>query len=487
MRIVPSLVVLTAITATGASLVAAGACSSSSSGGAGGAGGTDGGAAAHDGGHDAPHDVTYDAIVVPPPDGSIMNPCSLPGSVQFTASGTVTVPGGGTSWPDLTFLHLPVGFCAHYYGTVGNARQLRFAPGGELFVASPTTGTTGGGGGGLSAIAILPDDNLDGVADNPTIPTIYLDNLPSTQGLLFAPGYFYYQDHTMIMRVPYATGQRSPSGPSTMVANITYSSDPLHWPKPLDMADDGSIFIGNGGSQSDPCVQNTNPSPPPAVTHPFLGGIRKLDPTGAKLDGIPIAQGFRNPIAVRCSKGHNQCFALELALDYSYNQGGREKLVPIRPNQSPIDDWGFPCCASKNLPYAPPQSPSGTDCSGVAQDSNAFLIGDTPFGFDFEQGYWPGQYNRAAYVALHGAAGNWWGARIVSVPTDPSTGLPMPSGDLNDGGNKDGPNVGMTNFATGWDDGTLQHGRPAAVTFAPDGRMFVANDTNGTIIWIASM
>ena len=29
------------------------------------------------------------------------------------------------------------------------------------------------------------------------------------------------------------------------------------------------------------------------------------------------------------------------------------------------------------------------------------------------------------------------------------------------------------------------HGRPAALTFAPDGRLFLANDNDGSIIWIA--
>src|SRR5690349_17902668 len=80
----------------------------------------------------------------PLPDGSIPHPCTLPGSVQFTSNGKNVVPGGQGA-DKLDFLTLPTGFCAHYYGSVGNARQLRFAPGGELFVASPTTGTTGGG------------------------------------------------------------------------------------------------------------------------------------------------------------------------------------------------------------------------------------------------------------------------------------------------------------------------------------------------------
>src|SRR5512143_2093422 len=73
--------------------------------------------------------------------------CDLPGSVQTTANGLVVVPGGPAGAPDLSFLHLPVGFCAHFFAKVGNTRQLRFAPSGELFVASPTRATTGNGQG----------------------------------------------------------------------------------------------------------------------------------------------------------------------------------------------------------------------------------------------------------------------------------------------------------------------------------------------------
>jgi glucose/arabinose dehydrogenase len=40
-------------------------------------------------------------------------------------------------------------------------------------------------------------------------------------------------------------------------------------------------------------------------------------------------------------------------------------------------------------------------------------------------------------------------------------------------------------FATGWDDGRQDRGRPADVTFAPDGRLFVANDVTGEMVWIA--
>ena len=71
---------------------------------------------------------------------------------------------------------------------------------------------------------------------------------------------------------------------------------------------------------------------------------------------------------------------------------------------------------------------------------------------------------------------------MVAIPVDPMTGLPTPSDDL-----AAGANVGMVDFATGWEDGTRLHGRPAAVAFSKDGRLFVANDNNGLIFWIAPM
>jgi len=402
--------------------------------------------------------TTGDYDAGPLPDGALKHPCSLPGAVVFTADGVTQVPGP-PSPVDLSFLHLPPGFCAHYFGVVGNARQLRFAPGGELFVASPTTGTTGGGPGGKAAIVVLPDDDHDGIADT---PVTFLSGLGSTQGLMFAKDHFYFQDRTKIMRVPYAVGDRQPSAAAEQVADVTIAPSTLHWPKTLDMADDGTIYVGNGSDQYEPCD--------PA--HPFHGGVLKLDGTPG---GTPVAKGMRNPIAIRCAPGHNRCFAIELAKDYTAQMGGREKLLPIRAG----DDWGFPCCATKDAPY---QDIQATDCSKVTAEDVSFLIGDTPFGVAFEPGRWSGAWAGRAYVPNHGAAGSWTGARLVAIEMDPTTGLPVP------GTNISGKNEGsMVDFATGWDDSTLTHGRPAAVEFSPDGRLFVASDTTGLIFWIAQV
>jgi glucose/arabinose dehydrogenase len=365
------------------------------------------------------------------------------------------------SAPDLSFLTVPPGYCVHYFGHVGNARQLRFAPSGELFVASPTTVTTGGGPGGQGAIVVLPDDDLDGYAD---APIAFQTGLPSTQGLLFASGAFYYQDGTQILMVPYVPGLRTANGTPTVVANFTAYSSSLHWPKVMDVADDGTIYFTNGGDQAEGCDP----------TRPFHGGILRID---GSTGGAPVAKGMRNPIALRCQRGHDLCFAIELALDRSATIGGREKLVPVHAG----DDWGFPCCATANTPYT--TVTPVPDCSGTAQEIEEFFIGDTPFGLDFEPGNWPAPYTGAAFVTLHGHSGTWLGARLVAVTVDPITGMPNPGNDLTnmvDTG-------GMGDFATGWDDGTRSHGRPSAVAFSADGRLFVANDNNGNIFWIAKM
>src|SRR5262249_5165821 len=144
------------------------------------------------------------------------------------------------------------------------------------------------------------------------------------------------------------------------------------------------------------------------------------------------------------------------------------KMVSIRQG----DDWGHPCCLTKDVPD-PLGVPPGTDCSMVAQEDASFYLGDVAFGLAFAPPAWPAPWGGSAFVAAHGTAGSWKGARVMSVAMDAETGLPLPGT--------------AADFATGWDDGTLEHGRPAALELSSDGRLFVANDNDGAIIWIAPL
>jgi glucose/arabinose dehydrogenase len=122
------------------------------------------------------------------------------------------------------------------------------------------------------------------------------------------------------------------------------------------------------------------------------------------------------------------------------------------------------------------------NCSGVSAENVSFEIGHTPFGIDFETGQWPPPWTGRVFVALHGDVGSWQGARVVAVAKDPNTGLLLPASEV-PGGSSNADD--MLDFATGWDDNKQDNGRPAAIAFAPDGRMFLGDDMKGLVVWIA--
>jgi glucose/arabinose dehydrogenase len=416
-----------------------------------------------------PTDVTtppdvHPIDVTPPPQGAF---CSLPGSVIWTANGYGIMPGGPADAPDITWLQAPPGFCVHYFTTVHAARQVRVAPGGDVFVASPSLGSPGNQGGGLGAVVVLPDDNHDGFADS---TLTFLGSLDGVQGLMFANSSLYFQSDQTFEKVPFAPGDRMPSAAPTPYMTVAMPQSGDHWSKVIDVAQDGTIYVTNGSDQGEACLS----------TRPAVGAVLRVEADGSE---TVIAKGFRNPIALRCEKNHDVCMVVELELDSSGSAGGRDKIVPLHQG----DDWGFPCCATRDTPYAGvtyQDTGKTPDCSSVPAEATSFVIGHTPFGIAYEPGagLWPAPWRARAFVTLHGEFGSWHGARVVGIALDPNTGLPLPSSELPDSGAD--PNNLLT-FASGWDDGSMSHGRPAAVDFGADGRLWLTDDWNGVVAWIA--
>jgi glucose/arabinose dehydrogenase len=358
-------------------------------------------------------------------------------------------------------------------------------------VASPSTGFAGGAAkvNSFGQIAVLPDDDKDGLADK--VVTFFPNaaagqpSIASTQGLMFANGYFYFQDGLQtagstqnaygiyIRRVPFQPGDRAPSGTVATVGTITAPQASEHWPKMLDVAKDGTIYVTNASGQTEACWSKASPN-----YVQYFGSIFTLNADGST---TPVASGFRNPIALRCEKDHDVCLVAELGLDGSGSTGGREKLLPVRQG----DNWGYPCCATQNVPYSSVtylDTSKTPDCSGVAPENVSFTIGHTPFGLDYETGKWPMPWTNRVFVTLHGDVGTFYGARVVAVALDATTGLPLPASEL-DASSANPDN--LLDFATGWDDLKQDHGRPAAIAFAPDGRLFVGDDWLGVIVWMA--
>ena len=348
--------------------------------------------------------------------------------------------------------------CAHEFATVGNTRQFRFAPSGELFVASPTRHTTGGGPAGQAAIVVLPTTMVMAL---PTHRPSSFATCPPPKGCSLRT----VSSSTKTIRVSCASpsqrrSRRGRNVPS-LAAEVPYYSSTDIGRNCRDQADDGTIYVTNGDDEQLGCDA---PAPSGAACSSWMVPLRRSR----------WRRGFRNPIALRRLRGKNLCYAVELSRDYSGPRGGREKIVPVRDG----DDWGFPCCATQNLPFG------RSFLARIARRSRrralSFLIGDTPFGIDFELGKWPAPYTNGAFVPLHGAVETWAGARVVAIAVDPSTGSLQHASDV------DGSNTGaMIDFGDGLGRWAVLNGRPAVVAFAADGRLFLGNDSNGQIIWIA--
>lgn len=388
-------------------------------------------------------------------------------------------PGTGTKFCDLPAppapgLSVPPEFCIREFTTapVTEARVMRFAPNGDLFLAAPTMNTPGGAGGGAGAILVLPDDNGDGVADSvltfaggsprsggSNCAGLEVDpaNLACVHGLVFSGGYLYFTRSDEVRRVPYTQGARAaPPGPSELVATLGGAGiNDIRWTHTLEQTKDGSLWVSRGRFDSSTC----------STTEMQSGAIFALNVQGnATLPVTPelVANGFRNPMYLRCSPAHcGDCYANELSGDGWDGVGGREKLVLLEKKG---ESWGYPCCVQRGV--AAPAA-GLADCSKVGLELVAIPLHDTPFGFDFDRGAFPGDYKHGVFAALHGVVTSFGGSGVVWMRTDPLS--LRPTGET-------------TMFVHGFG---KPIGRATDVTFAPDGRMFIADDTSGKIYWVA--
>ena len=158
-------------------------------------------------------------------------PPAQPDAAPPPTCNAIDLPAGtGTRFCDLpgppaTGLSVPDDFCIREFTTtpIIEARVMRFAPNGDLFLAALSMSTPGGATNGPGSILVLPDDNGDGCADsvltfaggsarpNSSCATVESDpdNLACVHGLVFSDGYLYYTRSDEVRRVAYTAGMRS--------------------------------------------------------------------------------------------------------------------------------------------------------------------------------------------------------------------------------------------------------------------------------------
>jgi len=374
---------------------------------------------------------------------------------------------------DATDMIVPPEFCVREFTTtpIAESRVIRFAPNGDLFVAAPSMNTPGGAVDGPGAIMVLPDDDHDGRADSvltfagpfprnglTACAPLEVDpnNLACVHGLLFNGDYLYFTRGDELRRFPYAKGARAAATPaSQLVAALGGEGGPeMRWTHTLEQHPSGSIYVSRGRFESSACT----------VVERKKGAVLEVHVEGkAALPLAPemVADGFRNPMYLRCAPNScGDCYASELTGDSWDGVKGREKIALLRKDET----WGYPCCVAPDLPA--PGAP-GTDCSNVRREIAAVPLHDTPFGMDFDRGSFPAPYRHGLFMAIHGVVTSFGSTGVLWLATDPKSLRPIGE-----------PKV----FIRG---AGRPNGRATDLVFAPDGRMFIADDTSGKIFWIA--
>lgn len=394
--------------------------------------------------HDVPpHDVP--ARDVPPVDA--------PGCTAPTPLGELT----GAPWCDLPLaavagVTVPEGFCVRRYGNVATARVLAFAPNGDLFVASPSTGTPGGAPPGLGAVVVLADDNRDGLGD---APRTFLSGVEDVHGLLFRRNELLYTTTSTVMSAPYCTGDRAVTAPRDRHAQIATLTGAVRWAHTLAESTDGRLLVSMGQYDISTCP----------VPDRRAGSVLRIG-AGAPLAGEMVVEGFRNPMYIRC-KEWGACYAAELSGDGWDSIGGREKLIEMRQG----DRYGFPCCVDRGMP-TPGAGPAAGTCMDITASVQTYPLHDTPFGFDWAPASWPAPYGGSFFVGLHGWVGSWANAGVQWAPVDGTTHRPTRPTEF---------------FVRGFGRRTAggNDQRVSDLVFARDGRMFFADDQSGDIYWVA--
>jgi glucose/arabinose dehydrogenase len=357
-------------------------------------------------------------------------------------AGTPT-PVGATPTPGPNppmSLSVPGGF--HVYmvsSNVPGARFMAFAPNGDILVSETSSG---------KVVAIKPGSSES------TTPTLVAGGLNTPHGLAFHGSDLYiavYSGLDVIRNYPSGTLQTLYTGLPTNGDHVNHS---------LAIAPDGSVFESSG-SDCNLCTEGDA----------RLATIMHMNSDGT--NPTIYATGVRN--------GSGLAFDATGQLWMVVNQRDDIPEPPAGPGHTnlPTDefdkvvqsgDYGWPKCypdlAGARKPN-PDYAPLAPNCNGQITNTQPLQAHSAPLGMVFYNAtLFPTQYRGGAFVAFHG-----------SWDRSPRTGYKVVYVTFN-GGNP----TSYADFVTGWLDASQNvSGRPVGLAIAPDGELYISDDSNGFI------
>jgi len=386
-------------------------------------------------------------------------------------------------------LILPDGFSALVYAdNIGHARHMAINTNGDVYVSLSNVKNGGG-------IVCLRDSNKDGRAD-----VIKYHGIFDGTGIKIRNGYVYFGADTIIVRYKLTAGELVPTATPEVIAK-GFTLQNQHATKPFTFDQAGNIYVTVGAPSNACQVQDRTKGSPGIDPCPILelhGGIWRfkadvLNQDQVK-DGYRYATGIRNAVAITWNDTENSLFAVQHGRDqlgqfypelYSDAQSAQlpaEEFLSVKDGS----DFGWPYCyydpMLKLKVLAPEYGGDGKKpgrCSNAENPIMAFPAHTAPNDLLFYTGsMFPEKYKNGAFIAFHGS---WNRAPLPQegyyVAFIPFKGG-VPSGEWEIFAN------GFAGIGVIKSPGDAKH-RPCGLAQAPDGSLFVSDDSNGRIYRIA--
>ncbi len=350
------------------------------------------------------------------------------------------VPTATTNLPasSIPGIRLPPGFQISVYARgLNTPRFMAIGPNGVLLVANRGSNSVG---------ALIPGASPTRAAKSLTL----VSNLHDPTSLDMHGGYLYIGERTSIARVQ--LGNDLHAGPvERMITGLPASGQ--HTTRTVLIGPDGRLYVSIG-STCNVCVESD--------PHRAAVWVYNLDGSGGHL----YARGLRNAVGMAINPWNNQPWVTVNGRDYLGDNSPPETVYALQDDA----DYGWPRCEAGTI--IDPDFGHPGDCNGIVQPLIKMQAHSAPLGLAFyNANQFPQQYQNSLYIAFHGS----WnrsiptGYKVVRVPL------------------RDGKVAGPAeDFATGWlqGNGSLT-GRPVGVAVAPDGSLFVSDDTFSVIyhIW----
>lgn len=362
---------------------------------------------------------------------------------------SVPTPYRGGALARERILQLPPGFTIGVFAAgLGSVRSLVVSPRGDLLATIPREGR----------IVALRDLDTDGVADG---VVNVATGLTCPYGMVFFEGFLYVAQTTQITRHAYTEGEVAVGRGDVVVDGLPAAGCGPHHFRPLAIAANRLLYTAYGSS-CNVCVEQ-DPRRGQVWQFPLDGG-----------EGRRFATGLRNVVdlAIDSTTGHLWGVVNE-----------RDQLGDdIPPDMVTViydgADYGWPYCyqgdtAAWVVDARVPQANPG--CQGLTPPTLPIQAHSAPLGLSFYTGQqFPGEYRDNIFVGLHGSWNRTQGTGFKVVRISFAGGQPQPAQD----------------FATGWLIGPRgpadAWGRPVATAVAPEGSLFVTDDSAGAIYRIAS-